>query len=189
MNDGRLNIAIILALAFFVSILSTPVWPGQIDLDGRVGEDSCRLASTQLGVPIIRDLTPREVVLVARVNLVRRQNGLPPLAYAGDGARKVARLHSERMLEVGFFAHRDDYGDTAGTRLSRSGVDWRVVGENLLEETGAPSTDAVVADAVDAWFRSPDHRANILDETYTETAVGIASRDGHTYLTQLFIAR
>ena len=66
---------------------------------------------------------------------------------------------------------------------------WRVVGENLAEEIGAPSPDAVIDDAVAAWIRSPGHRANILDDTYTQTAVGIAAHAGRTYVTQLFLAR
>ena len=129
-----------------------------------------------------------ESVLLERINVVRLQNGLSPLGYAGDRVREVARAYSERMLEEDFFAHQDDHGATAGDRLSMSGIDWRMVGENLLEDVGAPNGDAVVDDAVTAWLESPGHRANILNAKYTETAVGLATRGGRTYLTQLFLA-
>lgn len=152
-------------------------------------EQSCGVASSQLGVPIIRDLDPSEFALLDRINRLRAENGVPVLAYAGDDVRRVAQSHSQRMLDTGHFAHCDERGFTAGDRLTESGVNWRTVGENLLEDVGAPSSDTVVAEAVEAWIRSPDHRANLLDGTYTETAVGIASRNGRTVLTQLFLAR
>lgn len=129
-----------------------------------------------------------ESVLLERINMVRLENGLSPLTYAGDRVREVARAYSEQMLEGKFFAHRDDRGLTAGDRLTTAGVDWRAVGENLLEDEGAPSMDAVMDEAVDAWLGSPGHRANILNAAYTETAIGLASDGGRTYLTQLFVA-
>ncbi len=130
-----------------------------------------------------------EFLLLQRINAVRQENSLPPLSYAGDDVREVARSYSERMLEQGFFSHRDDHGETAGERLTSSGVEWQAVGENLLEDVGTPSVDVVVAEAVAAWIKSPGHRANILSPRYTETAVGLATSHGRTYLTQLFIAR
>jgi uncharacterized protein YkwD len=42
--------------------------------------------------------------------------------------------------------------------------------------------------AVKAWLASPEHRANMLSSSFTETGVGIArSSDGRTYVTQDFI--
>jgi uncharacterized protein YkwD len=154
------NIVVLLTATALLALLSTPSW-------GKEPED----------------------VLIGRINYVRMDHGLRPLAYAGDQVRQVARSYSERMLTRGFFAHRDDQGQTAGDRLTISGVDWRVVGENLLEDVGTTSSDVVVDEAVDAWLQSPGHRANILSDRYTQTAIGFASKGGRTYLTQLFLAR
>ncbi|MFI5394726.1 MAG: CAP domain-containing protein [Candidatus Binatia bacterium] len=154
------NIVVLLAATALLALLSTPS-------SGKEPED----------------------VLIERINHVRMDHGLRPLAYAGDQVRQVARSYSERMLARGFFAHRDDQGQTAGDRLTTSGVDWRVVGENLLEDVGTASSDVVVDEAIDAWLQSPGHRANILSDRYTQTAIGFASNGGRTYLTQLFLAR
>jgi uncharacterized protein YkwD len=154
------NIVFLLAATALLALLSAPSW----------GKDP-------------------EAILIERINRVRADHGLVVLAYAGDQVREVARSYSERMLERGFFAHRDDRGQTAGDRLTTSGVDWRAVGENLLEDVGTPSSEAVVEEAVEAWLQSPGHRANILSARYTQTAIGFASDGGRTYLTELFLAR
>jgi len=170
------GIAIGFAAALVLAALSSPVW-----------SQSAVAELQEAAAPV--EVEQGEQALLAGINAVRERHGLPPLRYAGDEVRALARLHSERMLRVGFFAHRDDRGRTPGDRLTEGGVPWRAVGENLLEGFGVPSDSALAGEAIRAWLASPEHRANILSPTYTETAVGIATGHCRTYLTELFLAR
>ncbi len=170
------EILIAVAATLVLAVLSSPAW-------------SQTAAARLDAAGSFAGAEEAERVLLAEVNAVRAKHGLPPLRYAGDTVRALARSHSERMLRLGFFAHRDDRGQTAGDRLTERGIAWRAVGENLLEGFGVSSSSALAAEAISAWLASPEHRANLLNPRYTETAVGMAAAGPRAYLTALFLAR
>jgi uncharacterized protein YkwD len=154
-----------LALAMVLLLGCGPVQPG---------------SAAQGERPEIREM---ERVLHARINAVRREHGLGALERDADLDR-IAREHSNRMADEGFFAHEDPQGHGPFERLRAAGIPVRAAAENIGLNEGTP--DPVLA-AIEGWMRSPGHRENILDERYNRTGIGIW-RAGNTYFfTQLFL--
>jgi uncharacterized protein YkwD len=119
-----------------------------------------------------------------RVNAARVAHGLAPLQYEPQ-LTELAREHSRRMHEKGFFDHTDPEHGTVARRAKAAGVSYRGIGENLAFSENAPDPAATV---IEGWLQSPDHRANILDARFTEAGLGVW-RDGRSYwFTQIFRA-
>jgi uncharacterized protein YkwD len=126
-----------------------------------------------------------EAALLDAVNGVRREHGLPALRRA-PALAAVAREHSRRMSEEGYFAHEDPGGGSAADRARAAGIAFRVLGENLaMAEGAADPVDRIVA----GWMASPGHRRNILDRRFGETGIGVWASGDAYYVTQLFVAR
>jgi uncharacterized protein YkwD len=92
------------------------------------------------------------------------------------------------MIVHGFFSHTSPEGLSPGDRLTRNGIAWSSVGENIAAGYATPQA------VFDAWLASPGHRQNIESEQWTHTGVGYAldrapSDDfPHTHLwTQAFV--
>jgi uncharacterized protein YkwD len=125
------------------------------------------------------------------------QNRLDSATYAETGGRAqplrwneslaaVARAHSRKMLELGFFAHVDPDGSTLSTRLNKAGILWQVAGENI-------AIYGTVQGAQAAFMHEPhfqqNHRANILNANFTDVGIGIVKgSNGSLYITQEFAA-
>lgn len=105
--------------------------------------------------------------IIALVNQVRGDNGLPPLA-------PNAQLGAAAQQYAGFIAANNVLTHTAdGRRLDARAeaagyTTWLALGENLA---GGYDT---FEEAVSAWMASPGHRENILNPRFTETGVGCA---------------
>jgi uncharacterized protein YkwD len=128
------------------------------------------------------DLTPSssnlDLIRAATLCLVNREragNGEAPLSV--DHALEcAAQRHSEDMASRDYFDHVGPGGDTPVTRMRSCGYLYNPslgyeVGENIAWGTlwlGTPR--AIVA----AWMASPGHRANILDASYRDTAIGVS---------------
>lgn len=126
-----------------------------------------------------------EQTVYSLVNREREKKGLSDLGWNVDLAR-LARSYSEQMAVEDFFSHYDNAGNSVVERARRMKIrKWRKIGENLFESIG----DRNYANAsIVMWMKSPTHRQNILDAQWTQTGIGIArSRDGKTYITQIFI--
>ena len=123
----------------------------------------------------------------AEINQLRAKDGEPLLVWSDDVA-KVARLHSTNMAEQKFFSHRGLDGSMVDDRADKFGLsDWRQIGENIAFIRGV---DDPVDLAVEKWMQSPAHRQNLLNKTWTESAIGIAiAADGTVYFTQVFLLR
>ena len=116
------------------------------------------------------------------VNRERSRARLGGLAW-DDRLAKVARDYSRRMAREGFFGHYDPDGKTVMDRADRI-PGWARIGENLFVCDDQPSYTTV---AIRGWLKSPTHRTNMLDRTWTATGIGIATaRDGTIYITQVF---
>jgi uncharacterized protein YkwD len=119
------------------------------------------------------------------VNRARGQEGAGELSY-DDTLSEVAREHSRRMRDDGFFAHVDPNGNDFSDRLRQAGVHVMVAGENLaiVEGSGSPASNAHRA-----FLNNPGHRANLLDGRFTHGGVGVARRGDSFWITQLFVRR
>jgi uncharacterized protein YkwD len=110
------------------------------------------------------------------LNAQRRSAGLralstrPPLSRAAAG-------YSDQMVRESFFGHQAPSGPDLAGRLTRAGylshaaTDW-FVGENLGWATGTAATPRQL---VAAWMASPGHRRNILEPTFRDIGIGVAS--------------
>jgi len=106
--------------------------------------------------------------------------------------RRDARLdlasarHARSMAAHNFFEHGNFVGRIRSANYLRGVRSYRL-GENIAWGSGSLSTPAEI---VDAWMRSPGHRANILQRGFREIGIGIARgtphrsySDGATYAT------
>jgi uncharacterized protein YkwD len=78
------------------------------------------------------------------------------------------------MVRNGYFEHNTPQGVTLVDRVRSVGyvkarTSW-TVGENIAWGSG---TLASAGALVDAWMKSPPHRANILQRSYREVGVGL----------------
>ncbi len=121
------------------------------------------------------------------LNQKRIENGLRPLGWS-DKLVSIARSHSRNMAEFNFFSHRGLDDKMVSDRADDAGIGkWRAIGENIAYNRGYQDP---ISKAVDLWLNSPSHRHNLLDNTWKETAVGIAvAADGSYYLTQIFLKK
>ena len=96
----------------------------------------------------------------------------------------VARAHSRDMIKQRFFDHVDREGRTPSARITAAGIHWWASGENIALNSTVPGAEA--AFMAEARFQN-NHRANILNETYTDVGIGIVQGpNGSFYITQDF---
>jgi uncharacterized protein YkwD len=125
-------------------------------------------------LPAAGNLDAIRAAIVCLHNKVRAENDLPALKGAAK-LRRAAEAHSADMVASGYFSHTSKSGASMVDRILRSGYvggnDGWMLGENLEWGTGSLATPR---GAVDAWMRSPGHRANLLKRGYKHLGVGIA---------------
>lgn len=113
-----------------------------------------------------------EAGFLVRINAVRRQSGLRPLARSAQLTR-AAVAHVQRLASGGYFSH--SWSDGAPFQrwirafypVGRASF-WST-GENLLWGSQAVTP----ADAVDAWLASPEHRRNLLAAKWRQIGIGV----------------
>ncbi len=108
------------------------------------------------------------------VNQERARSGELPLHPNAD-LTQAAEWHSEEMAQDDYFAHVSPSGETPFQRIEASGyipndqVGY-TLGENIAWGTLYLATPKAI---VAAWIASPEHLANILNTSYTETGLGV----------------
>jgi uncharacterized protein YkwD len=86
---------------------------------------------------------------------------------------KIARSHSQEMIDLNFFSHYSSISGSFVNRLRTAGIkNWQHAGENLAGAT-------TVEIAFRALMESPKHKENLLSPRYTRIGIGI--RDGGLY--------
>lgn len=88
---------------------------------------------------------------------------------------QAATAHNNDMIANDYFAHVSPNGQTPLGWITATGYllpqDGYVIGENIAWGTYTLATPRAI---VAAWMNSPDHRANILNPSYTVTGIAIA---------------
>jgi uncharacterized protein YkwD len=97
------------------------------------------------------------------VNQQRVERGLPPLTVASR-LNQVALNWTNVMLSTGDFTH----GSNFAGRVSASGYNWQMAGENIATGYLTP------AQAVSAWMASAGHCQNILNPSFRNFGTGEA---------------
>jgi uncharacterized protein YkwD len=124
-----------------------------------------------------------EASALARINQSRRDDGQDALLL-DPVLTEIARAHSRRMRDEGFFGHEDPSGGGLVDRLRTAGVTFSLAGENLATVDGAADPAAVAHQGL---MSNATHRGNILDPRFTEIGIGVAQSGGSYWMTQIFL--
>jgi len=104
--------------------------------------------------------------VIQLVNVERVKLGLAPLKENAKLAR-AAQGKSDDMNAKQYWAHASPAGMKGWSFIRKEGYVYEIAGENLA--MGYTTYQAAVA----GWMASPSHHANIVDNEFTETGVGI----------------
>lgn len=107
-------------------------------------------------------------------NAFRVYYGLPALKGDSKGDT-VARLHSQEMASVPYFAHEGQDGSSPADRMRGAGISFSSSGENIARG------QADAACNVNGWIFSEGHRKNLLSKNYEYIGCGIALRKGNIF--------
>ena len=99
------------------------------------------------------------------VNELRQANGLPELRYNAE-LSKVAYDKAKDMVEKNYFSHHAVSYGSPFEMMKCYGIVFTKAAENI-------AGNQTVEGAFYAWTSSNDHKANILNEEYTDTGIGI----------------
>jgi len=186
------------------SILSITLISGCI---GQVITTKPETTTITLNEPPDIDISQIERDVFDLVNAERVSHGLKPLIW-NDEIVKIARLHSEDMAELNYFAHVNLDGLNVDDRLKKEQIYyWDTVAENIfLQHTVESYTydefgnlvnvvyknqTFLTKETVDGWLNSIGHKENMLKPEFNEAGVGIAEDLNGTkmYITLDFIIR
>jgi uncharacterized protein YkwD len=106
--------------------------------------------------------------IITETNLQRQQNGGLPVLIENEKLNEAAAAKAGDILAKQYFEHVSPSGVGPGELAQKYGYDYIVEGENLI--LGNFSSEKEV---VQDWMNSPGHRANILNNRYTEIGVAI----------------
>jgi len=107
-------------------------------------------------------------VIIEETNSQRQDNGDLPELIKNELLTEAALAKAKDMFENQYFEHESLSGVTPGQLVQNAGYEFIVAGENLI--LGNFSSEK---ELVQAWMDSPGHRANILNNKYTEIGVAI----------------
>jgi uncharacterized protein YkwD len=125
--------------------------------------------------PSAANLDTVQTATLCLINQVRAEHRLAPLRE-NDDLQQAALGHNNDMVARDYFDHTDPSGGTPLSRIEATGYIANknisyLIGENIAWGTLSLSTPAAI---VNAWVNSPDHLANILDATYTQTGMAVS---------------
>ena len=104
--------------------------------------------------------------IIYYTNLERNNNGGLPDLKENSVLKSVAIARTKDMFENGYFAHNSPTGDNASKESGKYGYEYITIGENIALGNFDGSRGLVTD-----WMNSPGHRANILNNKYTEIGV------------------
>jgi uncharacterized protein YkwD len=117
--------------------------------------------------------------LLARINTLRVQSGLLPLAASSQLTAAAQRL-SRDMAVTGSVDHTASDGSTMDARIRASGFGyWR--GFGIWAENIYGGSAATLDDAWTFWTTSQVHRANLLSPRYREIGLAVTTSEKGTF--------
>ena len=115
-----------------------------------------------------------EAAFVARINSIRREHGVAPLAVYSE-LTGIARDWTDHMAGNGTISHNGNYSGQVS-------ADWSKLGENVGE---GESVDSVM----NSFASSSAHYRNIVDPAFNYIGVGVSyGADGKLFTTHDFMA-
>jgi len=132
------------------------------------------------GDPAAAMLFSVEQAMLDLTNADRVANGLDPLEFDPE-TLAIARTRAASQLGTPTLTHYDANGELAFVHLlADAKVGYQLAGENLARAGAADGT--VTGRVEQALMKSPTHRRNILERTFTRVAIGSAT-DGQGQIT------
>ncbi|MFC4354666.1 CAP domain-containing protein [Chryseomicrobium palamuruense] len=116
--------------------------------------------------------------VLKETNAYRAENGLAPLSLH-TSLSQSAQQKATDMAKNRYFSHTSPTLGSPFDQMKANGISYRRAAENIA--MGQRSATEVV----DAWMKSPGHRANILDRNLTHIGIGYDSNG--RYWVQQFI--
>ncbi len=121
--------------------------------------------NTSSGTTTTSQLTQDEQEVFDLINAKRVANGLPTLKI-DDELQNVARIKAQDMVDNNYFSHTSRIYGSPFDMIKNFGISYKTAGENIA---GNSSNSG----AVNAWMNSSGHRANILNNTFNYTGIGV----------------
>lgn len=173
MKKHKLAVIIILAMNSFLCI-STNGYEQQI----------CSNESIDFQQPVSSNQSIQKQNFEKRVielsNIERAKRGLAPLKEDPQ-LMKLARMKSQDMADKNYFSHTSPTYGEPHVMLNSFGVPYSSSGENIAMGQRTPE------EVVQGWMNSSGHRANILNNNFTNIGVGVAEDpSGKILWTQIF---
>lgn len=139
--------------------------------------------NTSLGVQDVSKTPDNlEKELLELINKQRKAYGLSALSF-DTALQKTAKAKAEDLVANNYFAHNSPTYGTPFEMMKSFGVTYKTAGENI-------AGNSTLEGAVNAWMNSEGHRANILNNAYNLTGIGIVKSDLYGYvMVQMFIGR
>ena len=166
---------------------SQPLWPWEANAS-LAGASDGNVTSPCPGSQVDTDtdtdatgsaLSAEAQQVVAQVNTERARAGLPALTV-NPQASAAAQVRARELRQS--FSHTRPNGASCFTALAEAEARYQSAGENIAY--GQPNAAAVM----DAWMNSEGHRANILNESFTQIGVGCyRAPNGTLYWVQFFL--
>ena len=128
------------------------------------------------------ELTADEKEVFNLINAKRTANGLSALKI-DDEVQNIARIKAEDMVDNNYFSHTSPIYGSPFDMMKKFGIRYNTAGENI-------AGNSANVGAVEAWMNSQGHRANILNNSFNYTGIGVVKspKYGKIYV-QMFIGK
>ena len=139
-----------------------------------IGQTISKISSEILApTPLNVGGAPKNTVLlkskiILETNIARQENGGLLALKENQQLYAAALTKANDMFLNQYFEHESPTGVDPGSLIKAHGYQYITVGENLILGNFASEKEVV-----DAWMNSPGHRANILNNRYTEIGVAV----------------
>lgn len=121
--------------------------------------------------------------VVTLVNEERKKAGLSALKQ-DDALGQLAIIKAQDMINRNYFDHNSPYYGQSWDMATLFDYDYTSFGENIARNFQSPK------EVVNAWMASEKHRANILNENYTNIGIGVKpNKNRNYYWVQLFSSK
>lgn len=153
-----------------------PIYPTGNDNNTKTGNNTSNNNSSNT------NLTSDEQEVLNLINNQRKQNGLSELSINNE-VQNVAQIKAKDMVDNNYFSHTSPTYGSPFDMLKSFKISYNTAGENIA---GNSSNSG----AVTAWMNSSGHRANILNSSFNQTGIGVASSPKYGKIfVQMFIGK
>ena len=127
-------------------------------------------------------MTSDEKEVFNLINKQRTANGLSALKVDNE-VQRVAKIKAQDMVNNNYFSHNSPTYGSPFEMLQSFKVSYKTAGENIA---GNSSNSG----AVNAWMNSSGHKANILNNSFNYTGIGVVSSPKYWKVyVQMFIGK